>query len=138
MTLLIVNSANLNATTLQSIFSAAGADKFAYTPAETTHATSSWPTLGSMISSNKRLVVFIASLAPASNTVAPYLLDEFTFMFENNYQNNNATAFSCEVNRPSNLVGMTSQALSEGYMPLMNHFRCVAYPPLSADVYNLL
>ena len=75
-----------------------------------------------MISASTRLVTFVASLAPASNTVAPYLLDEFTFVFENPFDVTNASNFSCTVDRPASLQGNTVAAIQSGRLPLMNHF----------------
>jgi len=122
VTLLLVNSDNADASTLDGLFSTAGIKPYVYTPPETTRATTSWPTLSQLIANNTRLITFIASLDPTSNTIAPYLLDEFTFIFENNYDVVNPADFSCDVNRPPSLIGNTAGALSSGYMPLMNHF----------------
>lgn len=122
VTLLLVNSDNANATTLAQQFLSASISSYGYIPPEITQPIASWPTLQQMISSNKRLVTFIASLDPITNTVAPYLLDEFTFIFENAYDNDSPQQFSCTVNRPSSLSGDTSVAISSGRMPLLNHF----------------
>ena len=75
-----------------------------------------------MISAKTRLVTFIASLATASSTTAPYLLDEFTFLFENNYNITSPTSFTCTADRPSALKGQTTQAVQTGRLPLINHF----------------
>ena len=72
-----------------------------------------------MISQNKRLVSWIANLDPASNTDAVFLLDEFSFIFENQYDVTDASKFSCDSNRPGT---DTAGALSSGMLPLMNHF----------------
>ncbi|KAI9723870.1 MAG: hypothetical protein M1828_003989 [Chrysothrix sp. TS-e1954] len=119
VTILLVNSDNIDAPTLGPIFSGAGVDSYAYQPSSTTAPQSEWPVLLDMIATNKRLVIFIASLNPRSNTAAPYLLDEFTFIFENNYDNDSPSDFSCAANRPNS---NTSGLLSSGHLPLMNHF----------------
>ncbi|MCJ1223533.1 hypothetical protein MMC12_000175 [Toensbergia leucococca] len=81
-----------------------------------------WPTLNTLILNSTRLVTFIASLDPTSNTVAPYLLDEFTFVFENPYDVTSPLNFSCVADRPPAVQGYTATALESGRMPLMNHF----------------
>jgi hypothetical protein len=66
------------------------------------------------------LVTFVASLA--DNTAAPYLLDEFSLIFENPFEVTASNNFSCIPDRPSIVQGSTSAAASSGRMFLMNHF----------------
>lgn len=73
-----------------------------------------------MIDDGKRLVVFVASLV--SSTSYPYLMDEFTFVWENPYDVTSPSNFSCEPDRPPSLSGQLSTALSSSRLPLMNHF----------------
>lgn len=121
ITILLVNSDNLDALTLGPIFTDTRIDQRAYQPNDTTKATSDWPTLSDMIRQDKRLVAFIASLDPTRNQAAPYLLDEFTFIFENPYDYSDPTTFSCDPDRPSTFGGNASAALSTERMPFMNH-----------------
>lgn len=123
VTILLVNSDNADAPTLNNIFTASGIDHYAYQPQDPSKPPQTWPTLSDLITQNKRLVTFIASLEPSSNQVAPYLLDEFTFVFENSYDNVQPTDFSCLPDRPSNVKGDIQSALSTNHLPLMNHFR---------------
>ncbi|KAK0279067.1 hypothetical protein LTR35_008802 [Friedmanniomyces endolithicus] len=67
-----------------------------------------------------RTVAFVATLT--DNAGAPYLMNEFDYIFENSYQNTAPTDFSCTANRPDNVANNTSGALGAGMMPLMNHF----------------
>lgn len=122
VTILLVNSDNAAAADLDSEFQAANIKSYAYTPPSTTTALETWPTLQDMIANNTRLVTFVASLAPSSNTAAPYLLDEFTFVFENPYNVTSPTNFSCAAERPPSLDGQTASAVSSGRLPLVNHF----------------
>ena len=122
VTILLVNSDNASAQQLAAEFTSSGIDKYAYTPTSTTSPTSEWPTLQSMISQNRRLVTFVASLSSASNTVAPYLLDEFTFVFENPFQVTSLGNFTCIPSRPASLSGQTAAAITSGRLPLVNHF----------------
>lgn len=118
VSVLIVNSDNNNATTLGGIFNSSGITDYAYVPSANKGPVT-WPTLGDMISQNKRFVAWVASLDPASNEDAPFLLDEFSFIFENQYDVTDAGSFSCDSNRPTTDTG---NALRTGMLPLMNHF----------------
>lgn len=120
VTILLVNSDNAAASDIGAQFKASGIDKYAYTPPSASTIPQTWPTLQSLISNGTRLMTFVASLSQASSDY-PYLMDEFTFIFENDYNNNSPTSFSCEPNRPTSLTS-TSQAASSGRMFLMNHF----------------
>lgn len=73
-----------------------------------------WPTLQSMISSGKRLINFIDT--GADQTTAPWLMSEFDYVFETPYDNQNLTAFTCTIDRPSNPTSPDSM------MYVMNHF----------------
>jgi len=115
VTILLVNSDDASASDLAAEYEAAGVDSYSYVPSSAS-ASSTWPTLQSLISSNTRLINFVASLD--SNTAAPYLLDEFTYVFENAYENSQFSDFSCTPNRPSGL----SSGSTGGRMALMNHF----------------
>ena len=80
MTLVIVNSDNLAASRFASVFATAGLDQYAFIPSAPQLALNDWPTLGEMIDSGKRVVVFLDN--GADSTAAPYLIDEFTNMWE--------------------------------------------------------
>ena len=122
VTILLVNSDNASADDLNSEFEAANITSYAYKPPSTTTALETWPTLQEMISNSTRLVTFVASLDASTNTVAPYLLDEFTFVFENPYNVTSLSNFSCVADRPSAVSGQTATAISSGRLPLVNHF----------------
>ena len=122
VTVLLVNSDNASAEDLSSQFEAANITSYAYQPPSTTTALDTWPTLQELISNSTRLVTFVASLDPASNTIAPYLLDEFTFIFENPYNVTILSNFSCTADRPPAVQGQTATAISSGRLPLVNHF----------------
>jgi hypothetical protein len=120
VTVLLVNSDNASPSDLGSQFSASGLDKLAYTPPSTTIIPKTWPTLDTLIGNNTRLMTFVASLSQPS-TEYPYLMDEFSFVFENEYENINPSNYSCTPDRPTSL-GTPAAALESGRMFLMNHF----------------
>lgn len=122
VTILLVNSDDASASDLAGEFTTSGIDEYAYTPDSTTEAPSEWPTLEKMISNNTRLVTFVASLSASSNTDAPYLLDEFNFVFENNYDNTDPSNYSCVPDRPTSLKGDSAAAKEGDRLFMMNHF----------------
>lgn len=121
VTILLVNSDDFGASDLSSVFESSGISNYTYTPASTS-APASWPTLQSLITANTRLITFIASLPSSGNSAAPYLLDEFTYVFENPFDVTSASNFSCTPSRPTSLGGSVSEAASSNMMFLMNHF----------------
>jgi len=111
LTLLIVNIDNLPSTSYDPIFRSAGLDTLSFAPTSSPIAAANWPTLGSMIDSGKRLVTFLDN--GADLTAVPYLLDEFTNIWETAFDVTDTT-FDCNVNRTKG--DTTTQ------MYLINHF----------------
>ncbi|KAK1144247.1 hypothetical protein N8T08_005660 [Aspergillus melleus] len=122
VTVLLVNSDSASASDIDSEFESAGIKKYAYKPTSQTSAPSSWPTLQELIKDDTRLLTFVASLDASKNTDAPYLMDEFNFIWENPYDVTSPSNFSCTPDRPSSLKGDVSSALSSNRLPFMNHF----------------
>ncbi|KAH5441175.1 hypothetical protein HBI47_036270 [Parastagonospora nodorum] len=121
VTILLVNSDNAPPSDLAEHFTSSGIDKLAYTPPSITSAPQTWPTLDNLISNGTRLMTFIATL-PQPSPQFPYLMDEFTFMFENDFENVSPTNYSCNPSRPTNLRNQPAAALESRRMFLMNHF----------------
>lgn len=119
VTLLLVNSDEVDASEFGSVFKSSGISDHAYTPSST-GATSDWPTLNNMIQNKTRLVSFITNIN--TSTTYPYLLPEFDYVFETNYEVATLTGFNCTLDRPSSLTSASS-ALSSSYMGLANHFK---------------
>ena len=117
VTVLIVNGASASASDLAAAYQAAGLTNLAYTPTGSTSQTQDWPTLQSLITSGRRLVNFVDSLD--DNSGAPYLMHQYDYIFQNNYDVSTPSEFSCEANAPST---DTAGLISNDMMPLMNHF----------------
>ncbi|KAK3368090.1 PLC-like phosphodiesterase [Podospora didyma] len=141
VTLLLVNSDSKNASAFGGDFEASGISKYGYTPRSPTAAASSsssssttttggWPTLQELIDKDKRLVTFIAPL-PAYSPSYPYLLDEFTHVFETPYDVKSLDNFTCNLDRPAAKYSSVADAIEAGMMPLMNHF---AYTEITSDI----
>ena len=127
VTLLLVNSDNVDAATYGQIFEASGISTYGYTP-KSTSATGDWPTLQQMISANTRLVTFIASITYSPSY--PYLLNEFTYAFETSFEVTSLSGFNCTLDRPKS-VSSAATAISNNMLPLLNHF---AYSALTSTI----
>ncbi|PSK42528.1 hypothetical protein B9Z65_4442 [Elsinoe australis] len=122
VTVLLVNADSVSATDLAAEYSAANAVNISYAPPSSSVAPTTWPTLRELIANQTRLITFVASL-PSPSPSAPYLLDEFTYLFESPYQNNQPSdLLRCGVDRPSRFNGNTATALQNNLLPLTNHF----------------
>lgn len=119
VTLLIVNSDNIPAKTLKTYFSNSKTADLAYVPPQGTKIRS-FPTLQTMIKDNKRLVIFLTS--SFDYTSAPYLLNEWDFIWETQWQNTDPQGWSCDLDRPTALRNNTQKAEQEGIVPLLNWF----------------
>ncbi|PBL00500.1 PLC-like phosphodiesterase [Armillaria gallica] len=111
VTLLIVNSDNFVATEYDTVFKAASLDTLSYSPTSSNMTRDTWPTLNTLIDAGTRLVTFLDNGADFASV--PYLIDEFTNIWETAYDVTDTT-FDCEVNRTN---GDTSTQ-----MYLINHF----------------
>ncbi|RDB28760.1 PI-PLC X domain-containing protein 1 [Hypsizygus marmoreus] len=112
LSLLIVNIDNVGAAQYDTVFKTVGLDAVSHAPESSPLGASAWPTLGAMIDSGKRLVTFLDNGADA--TVAPYLIDEFTNIWETAFNVVDPALFDCSVNRTK---GDTATQ-----MYLINHF----------------
>ena len=123
VSILLVNSDNAAPSDLSGHFISSGIQPQAYIPPSVSSTQAEWPTLSSLIAAQKRLMVFVASLDPS--TITPeyaYLMDEFTFIFENDFDNTSPEDFSCTPDRPTSVKGNSAAAIQSNKMPLMNHF----------------
>ncbi|KAJ3489608.1 hypothetical protein NLI96_g2018 [Meripilus lineatus] len=111
ISLLIVNSDNLSPTLYDAAFKSAELDALAYAPPSASLPASGWPTLGNLIDTGKRLVVFLSTTADFATV--PYLIDEFTNIWETAFDVTDPN-FDCNVNRTKG--DPTTQ------MFLINHF----------------
>ncbi|KAF9460129.1 PLC-like phosphodiesterase [Collybia nuda] len=112
LSLLIVNIDNVAVAQYDSIFKAASLDTISFVPEVSPVPASGWPTLGSMIDSGKRLVTFLDNGAESGSV--PYLLNEFTNVWETAFNVVDPNLFDCTVNRTK------GDAASQMY--LINHF----------------
>lgn len=123
VTILLVNSDDATPSDLAQQFNSANIVDYAYRPPSSTAAPESWPTLQSLIDADTRLMVFVGSLNPSQISASEnYLMDEFTFIFENSFDNTAISDFSCTPDRPSAVRGNSQAAVASNRMPFTNHF----------------
>ncbi|KIX05856.1 uncharacterized protein Z518_03829 [Rhinocladiella mackenziei CBS 650.93] len=123
VTILLVNSDDGTPSELAQEFTTASVTDIAYVPPSLSTPPQTWPTLQELISSGKRLLTFVANMPPSTVTSDEgYLMDEFTFIFENPYDNVQVTDFTCSPDRPSSVQGNSQAAISSNRMALTNHF----------------
>ncbi|KAL7276444.1 hypothetical protein RUND412_000548 [Rhizina undulata] len=119
VTLLLVNSDTISPSTLYPIFTSAGLAQYLYTPPTSPITPSEWPTLQHLIGNGTRLVTFLSD--GADETTVPNLLDEFSYVFETAYSITDPANYTCTVDRPTSLEGLTSTAVKT-HIGLANHF----------------
>lgn len=115
LTILIVNSDFENVDVYVPPIQNSGIAQYLYEPEYVPQKRDQWPTLGEMILSGKRVVMFMDY--NANQTKVPYILDEFTHMWETPYSPTNQS-FPCTQQRPP---GLKHQSAKDDYMNLVNH-----------------
>ncbi|KAF1836786.1 hypothetical protein BDW02DRAFT_566712 [Decorospora gaudefroyi] len=126
VTLVLVNMDSVDARELEAEYSKADVAHYGYIPPIVNKApppssefNKTWPTMGEMIDAGERLVTFVNPLTPDEEN-APYLLNEFDFVWENEYAVTEAANFSCAPDRPDNTSTIDEMRRS-GRLFLMNH-----------------
>lgn len=118
VTLLLVNSDNVAVTKLDPLFQEAGIKDLAYTP--TSPSIFNFPTLQELVKNKTTAVTFLSTSATTS---VPYLIDEFSYVFETAFEVTDPSNFSCIAERPSAVNGTGNlKAATQSRMGLMNHF----------------
>ncbi|CAK7233847.1 hypothetical protein SBRCBS47491_008750 [Sporothrix bragantina] len=112
VTLLLTNGDSIPVAQYGTVFQAVGLASYAYAPSGTL-SLDQWPTLAEMISSGKRLVVFMDYHADTAQV--NYILDEFTYLYETPYDTTDPKFAECTIDRPPG-------ASASGRMGLVNHF----------------
>ncbi|KAF2222264.1 PLC-like phosphodiesterase [Elsinoe ampelina] len=114
VTLLLVNGDGTPAEGYAHSFRDSGLQRYAFLPSADPLPLDQWPTLSEMIEKNTRLVVYLDNEADLS--VAPFILNQFTYFFETPFAITNVNDFNqCNISRPRGING-------KDRMMLMNHF----------------
>ncbi|KAJ7634699.1 PLC-like phosphodiesterase [Roridomyces roridus] len=121
------------------IFDSAGISDLAFVPPSLPMSQSSWPTLGEMIDSGKRVVVFMDAGADGSDSV-DFIMPEFQMMWEPPFSETDPT-FPCKVDRtsgplqPAEQMYMINHNLNVNIVPLFGAEVLVS-DPLAAPTTN--
>lgn len=117
LTILFTNSEGIDVTVWASEFQSTGIADMALVPSFTSTPTNTltWPTLGSMISSGKRVIIFLD--AGADRKKVDYILPEFDYAWETAFDQTDPT-FPCTVDRPASLKGK----VPTGRLSIVNHY----------------
>ncbi|MCJ1389218.1 hypothetical protein MMC18_002074 [Xylographa bjoerkii] len=114
VTILIANGDYVSVGNFTHPIESSGLLKYAYIPSIIPMNLGDWPTLGELILKNQRAVIFMDY--NANQTTVPYILDEFSQMWETPFDPTNQT-FLCTVQRPPGI----SRAQAMERMYLANH-----------------
>jgi hypothetical protein len=113
LTIIMTNQDGLDMQSMWApAFTAAGLDQLAFIPPSQPVAFDKWPTLGEMINSGKRVVIFMDSGADTAKV--PFILPEFDNIWENEFSTTDP-AFPCKVDR------ITGPLSPEQHMYMINH-----------------
>jgi hypothetical protein len=119
LTLLFVNT-GVPLTSWAEAFFETRLDLFSYTPPPIKRhgnmRTSDWPTIASMVASNKRLVTFLSS--GADEEAVPFLLPEFDYVFETDFGIESPGQYSCAPARPR----YANASFVPDRLSVVNHF----------------
>lgn len=117
VTWLIVNSDFRPVTDYVSAIQNSGIAQYLYEPEFVPQRRHQWPTLAEMILSGKRVVLFMDY--NANQTEVPYVLDEFSHIWETPFSPTDMS-FPCDVQRPPRLMNKEKKARDD-FMYLANH-----------------
>ncbi|KAF7354200.1 PLC-like phosphodiesterase [Mycena venus] len=123
LTLLFTNPEGASVSTVwKPAFDAAGISDLAFVPPSLPVKQGDWPTLGTMIDSGKRVVVFLDAGADGADAV-PFILPEFQMIWETPFSVTNAS-FPCSIDRingplaPEDHMYMINHSLNKNIIPI--------------------
>lgn len=121
ITILWVNG-GFDPTVWQSAYQSTGLLNYTYTPPSSTNGVLSladWPTLTELITNGTRVISFLDTGADFASV--PWLLDEFSNVWETRYDITTTTGFDCALDRPYASQNQSSIPQAQK-LSLINHF----------------
>ncbi|KAI5803370.1 PLC-like phosphodiesterase [Peziza echinospora] len=103
VTMLWVNADNMPVKDLEKYFVDTGIKDIAFVPSRPRLPPTEWPTLKQMIDKKQRLVLMLSS--STNETAIPWILDEFSYVFETPFENFDPAKFTCVADRPGGVKG---------------------------------
>ncbi|KAL8809540.1 MAG: hypothetical protein Q9200_003328 [Gallowayella weberi] len=113
LTLLLTNGDRSPVADFDTAFKSSGLDKYAYQFPSSPLPFDEWPTLGGLIDTKTRLIVFLDYGANPSSV--PYILDQFAYYFETPFSTIDPNFPQCTIDRPP-------KAKPDGRMYVVNHY----------------
>lgn len=124
LTLIFTNPENLSVTKVwQPIFEKTGISEMAYVPPQPIMARDDWPTIGEMIESTKRVVIFLDKAADNPVDRVEYILPQFEMMWEDVFDPQDSK-FPCKVDRtaaplaPNQQLNLINHNLNANIFPI--------------------
>jgi len=119
VTILLTNGDYVNITEFKHAFNSSGILPYAYVPINS-HKSSdptTWPTLGEIITSGKRLIAFLDS---GADITVPYILPEWTYFWETPFDTIDPSFPQCTIDRPQIIANYLAKVKQRMY--IMNHY----------------
>ena len=115
ITVLLANGDNVDISMFDDAFKSSGMKDYAFVPSTSPDKLGydDWPTIGDLIDSGKRAVIFLDY--GAEEEKVPYILNQYKYFFETPFDVTDASFNQCSINRPPG-------ASPDGRMVLVNHF----------------
>jgi hypothetical protein len=132
VTILLGNADFVGVSTYVGPIQDSGLGRYLYTPPQIPMDVDDWPLLSEMILTQKRAVIFMDYMA--NQSAVPYVLDEFSQMWETPFSTTNIS-FPCTADRPPGLN--KKQSLQRMYIANHNLNAQVAFAGLNALVPNV-
>jgi len=128
LTLIIANPEVIPVKEWATLFNSTGLGEIAYNPPQPIMTREDWPTLGEMISSSKRVVIFIDKGAEVrTDEASQFVLPHFQMMWEDKYDPTDPK-FPCKVDRSAGPLAPNQQ------LNLINHNLNTNIFPIGAGV----
>lgn len=115
ITVLLTNGDNVDISMFDDAFKSSGMKDYAFVPSTSPDKLGydDWPTIGDLIDSGKRAVIFLDY--GAEEEKVPYILNQYKYFIETPFDVTDASFNQCSINRPPG-------ASPDGRMVLVNHF----------------
>jgi len=122
VTILLVNNDKIPAKTIKEAFDKADLTRLTYAPpTQPALSPTGWPTLQQLITAQRRIIAFTSTSADIKNV--PWLLDEFSYIFETPFEVPDPSRFTCAAHRPGSVSGQEKlQQALQTRIPFMNRF----------------
>jgi hypothetical protein len=123
LSIIIANKGDISSKTFKAVFDKTSMSNMSYVPPQPVMSRDDWPTLGDMISSGKRVVIFLDKGAEVRTGSAEFILPEFQMVWEDKMDPTDIN-FPCKVDRtagplaPSQQLNLINHNLNANIIPI--------------------